>query len=449
MKRYYPILTGMLLAACSETNLAFEPPMEPMYEPSPTSTVQVVSTVDGYRPVDFETAQDVTSVVTYKGNIYWAYIKAGATRKFTVVKKEGDKMTEHEIFPIEMDVADIWHVCPTLGVDKKGRLHVTADMHNQPWKYYISDRPEDITSWTKRTDMDGNFITYPYILYDNNKELYLLFRHTNNRGIGSIGNHRGGIIRYDADADQFVTMGGVNYEDEKDKAPVPVKTMVWGNGFGGHDGWYVKIGHRIHVDNSGRMHLMAGLINKFIPKPYGYESNTHIIYAYSDDKGVTWKKVTGEAIAGLPLTVDNASVVLERMNQNDIYGGESELGAFAPDRPVISYKLSSDESVHNLMWNGSQWVEIYPPNRTNMLVSARDGFSAWCDGNSIHYTSDGVNWQQGTGQLPGGLNMTPCAGVDREHFNETREFRYQAKYGWSKSAIVTVKRVEQPTQQMK
>lgn len=377
---------------------------------------------------------DPTSVTTYNGSIYWAYIDTN--RYFTVAKKTGDNIQRVEVFLLEANLTDLYHINPTLGVDKNGYIHIAGDMHNRDFKYYRSNNPEDISTWTRRVDIPGYSVTYPSKFYDNTKNLYIAFRHRTD-GVGN-GNHRAGVVRYDADNNTFTMLGGTNY-NEKDGSQSTTKTLIWSNGFGGNDCWYIKPGHKIHFDGNNRMHIMATLIDQCIAAPLGYESNTTIIYAYSDDFGSTWHKAGGELINTLPLSYTNASIVLSRSSQHDIYGGYGEIGAFSSDRPVISYKLSSDNTNHTVMWNGSSWIEIFPPNQTEVFMSMNNGFSAWSNGNSIYYTSDGENWSQGFGGDFKGGNPGINGGIDREYFKQTGNFRYFGKFNsYTNGSIFTI-----------
>lgn len=397
---------------------------------------------DAIQLCDTATSQDPTSVTTYKGSIYYIYVNP--ERQMVVAKITGSKIQLNIVFDIEMPWNEKWHVCPTIGVDKKGYIHICGDMHNDKWKYFRSNKPEDITAWTKRNDLPGSGVTYPTIFYDNNREMFLCFRHESN--VAGKGNHRGGIIRYNAEADTFTMLGGTNYNDisgNPQKTPPPGSkptTMVWGNGFGGNGCWYTKTGLRIFFDGKNRMHLISSVINQCLESPFGHQSNTHIIYSYSDDLGITWHKAGGALIASLPLTVTNASVVVDRTTQHDITGGECEVGAFDSEHPVVSYKLSSDNSDHSLMWNGSAWKKILPPHQTNVMISRRNGYTAWYNGSYIDYSKDGKTWKSLSGEpvFPNG-HCGSQGGIDREYFSQTGNFRYHGKFNsFSKSSIFTI-----------
>jgi hypothetical protein len=408
------------------------------------SQTKVSWITDAQQAVDNGTSQDPTSVITYNGSIYWVYVNVA--RQMVVAKKNGNDVQKHILFNLESPPDERWHICPTIGVDKKGYIHVTGDMHSGSWKYFMSLQPENISSFERRYDLPGSSITYPSIFYDNNHEMFICFRHMKD---GALGYHRGGVIRYDADTDVFTMLGGTDYNspDYNSSDTKKTKTLIWGNGFGGNsaDGinfcFYQTPGIRVYFDQNNRMHLIATVINKCIQAPKGYESHTHIIYAYSDDLGNTWHKINGDEILSLPLTVNNASIVIERMDQNDIYGADCELGAFDSNRPIVTFRLSSDNSNHSVMYNGGSWVALRPPRSTNLMVCRPNGYAAWYNGVYIDYTNDGQNWNTivGETQFPGGIYPDQGGFFDREYFKQTGNIRYHAKFNnYTVSKIFTI-----------
>ena len=390
---------------------------------------------DATQASDVSTNQNPTSITTYNGSIYYIYINPA--RQMVVAKKTGNTLVKDTVFNLEMGLDEKYHICPVIGVDKKGYIHIAGDMHNDGWKYFTTNKPEDISSWTRRYDLPGVSVTYPNFFYDKNREMYICFRHRKDDGSG--GNQRVGVMKYNTENSTFTMLGGISYT-EKDGTTATTKTMAWGNGWGGNDCWYIKPGHRVYFDSNNRMHFICTLINiclgtlqstdEYSPDLLkgGFESNTHILYAYSDDLGTSWHKIDGSLITSLPLTVNNSTVALDRTANHDIIGGECELGAFDTNHPIISYQLFSDKSNHSISWNGSSWVEIKLPKgrSTNIFMSRGNGYSAWYNGYYIDYSKDGINWttQIGSPQFPKGINGVAFTGIDREYFKQTGDFRY-------------------------
>lgn len=379
------------------------------------------------------TSQDPSSLTTFKGDIYYVYINT--QRQFVVAKKSAKGLETSVAFDLEMGQHQRWHICPTIGVDKNGYIHIAGDMHNDTWKYFRSNKPEDITSWTLRNDLPGRSVTYPSFFYDNQRELFIGFRQ---RGADGLGDHRAGIIYYDIKADKFEMLGGLSYQDDNRIT----KTMFWGNGFGSDDCWYSKPGLRIYFDGKNRMHVAAMVYNICINKPdLVWGNHTHILYAYSDDKGKTWHKAGGDLIKSLPLTVDNASVAVDRTTEHDLIGGSIELGAFSSEKPVLIYQTRTDKRTHTVTWKDNAWVELKMPHiSSKSLVCRPNGYIALYNGTFLDYTADGVNWKTltGTTDFPAGV-FGMQGGVDLEYFKETGNFRYHGKFeNFTKSSVFTI-----------
>ncbi len=398
------------------------------------SSAQTVDwTTEATQICDEGTSQDPSSLTTYNGNIYYVYINP--QRQFVVAKKSAKGLETSVAFNLEMGLDERWHICPTIGVDKKGYIHIAGDMHNDTWKYFRSDKPEDITSWTRRADLPGRGVTYPSFFYDNQRELYIGFRQ---RGADGQGDHRAAIMYYDTKKDKFEMLGGVSCQDDNRIA----KTMFWGSGFGSDDCWYSKPGLRIYFDATNRMHVAAMVYNICVNKPeLVWGNHTHILYAYSDDKGKTWHKAGGELIKSLPLTVDNASIAVDRTAEHDLIGGSIELGAFNPDSPVLIFQSLSDKRTHTVAFKNNVWTELKMPHiSAKAMVSSPNGYIALYNGKFMDYTSDGVKWKTltGTTDFPAGV-FGMQGGVDLDYFKQTGNFRYHGKFdNFKKSSVFTI-----------
>lgn len=398
-----------------------------------THAQKVNWTADATQECNDGTSQDPSSLTTFNGNIYYVYINT--QRQFVVAKKSAKGLETSVAFDLEMKPDERWHICPTIGVDKKGYIHIAGDMHNDTWKYFRSNKPEDITGWTRRNDLPGKSVTYPSFFYDNDRELFIGFRQ---RGSDGLGDHRAGIIYYNTKTDKFEMLGGVSYEDDNRVT----KTMFWGKGFGADDCWYSKPGLRIYFDGTNRMHVAAMVYNICINKPdLVWGNHTHILYAYSDDKGKTWHKAGGDLIKSLPLTVENASLAVDRTIEHDLMGGSIELGAFSPEKPVLIYQTLTDKRTHTVTWKNSTWAELKMPHiSSKALVSRGNGFVALYNGKFLDYSSDGETWKTmtGTTEFPAGI-FGMQGGVDLEYFKKTGNFRYHAKFdNFTKSSIFTI-----------
>jgi hypothetical protein len=340
-----------------------------------------------------------------------------------------------------------YHVRPSIVLDKLGYVHVAADMHNQNWVYYRSLNPYDITpSNFEMVTPPGYLITYPNFFKDKNDELYITFRHKvkpapNQFSVGSSG---GGIIRYNADTKVFTMLGGTDHGFDK--------TVVWVN-MGGAGTFNVGTGittpsHyqqpniRLFFDNNNRMHMVCNLINQ--PTTGASDANTHVLYAYSDDGGNSFKRLGGNPITSLPMgpnTGPSLMTVVTSRTQADITA-DCYIGAFDTNKPVVSWR-SAGEGSRIAFWNGSTWQLIAPGGSSagRMLYSRRNGETLFFAPafNYLHRTfNGGTSFQQYTFN-PKYQNsksfFTESEVLDADYYIKTGNVRYQFSNSTTEDSI--------------
>ena len=364
-----------------------------------------------------------TPIVSRDGVFYYAWV--GADMQMYVGRRgSGTALT----VPVWSGVqTDQYHVKPSLAIDRDGYLHVTGDMHNQPLRYYISTNPGDITSWTQvpASSFPARNLSYPEFFYDRDGELYFSFRH---QGADGKGDHRGGVARYQRSTKTYAMLGGTAYADDARVTP----TLVWGEGFGGEGNWYQQPRVRLFFDRNNRLHLTASVIRVNRPGPGDFDNQSHLIYAYSDDAGQTFRKITGEAIAALPLTVSNASIVVDRSVEQDIVP-EHRIGVFADGQPVISYRLAGVAYARH--WNGTTWAALTLPEAgiPATFVGRRDGTVVWyrCDGRSdgiFYLSNNGSTWTTLQAPAVGGNPKRGNSMPDWQFFEATGRLRLQFSF---------------------
>ena len=125
-----------------------------------------------------------TPVVTYNDAIYYVYVTRQL--KTLIIKKSSDGTVSKNVIFEETD-SDPWHNGASVAIDRNGYIHVAGNMHhsqyNHPktgnpyyeyaWQYVVSDKPEDISSFTFIGDdesrtIPGTWITYPSFARDPN-----------------------------------------------------------------------------------------------------------------------------------------------------------------------------------------------------------------------------------------------------------------------------------------
>ena len=355
-----------ILSACSNKNtdvLVIAPIIDEQYEPTITSTLnQNITVLDEGNAHPANAGTQYTSITTApNGEIYSAWMDEKKSLRLLQVKLNGEKV--QKVLRYEMQ-EDKYHVKPSIAVDKNGFIHIAADMHNQGWVYMRSINPNDIQAF-EEINLPGKSISYPQFFKDKNNDLYITFRHKvkdkpNEYTKGSSG---GGLIRYNLNTKSFVMLGGESHGF--------LRTLVWTN-MGGKDGHYQQPGIRLFFDNSNRMHLVATLINN--PTDKASDGNTHVLYAYSDDKGDSFYDINGKKINSLPMTPASMTTVAYRP-ESDI-SANAFVGAFSENRPVIGWfqGVSRDVAGRRIVrWNGQEWKNISPESGAgNQFVIRRN-----------------------------------------------------------------------------
>ena len=167
---------------------------------------QPPETVTIIKEFEFSNASKVTGgdwqtpVVTYNNAIYFVYVTQQL--KTMIIKKASDGHISKNVVFEETD-SDPWHNGASVGIDCNGYIHVAGNMHYSPfnhpqtgnsfyryaWQYVVSNKPEDISSFTfvgndESRTIPGTWITYPSFARDLNGVLFIAFRHRVKFGTG-------------------------------------------------------------------------------------------------------------------------------------------------------------------------------------------------------------------------------------------------------------------------
>jgi hypothetical protein len=373
-----------------------------------------------------------TSISTApNGDIYTAWMDE--KRNLRLSKYEIAKNINNEVIIKTNMQINKYHVRPSIALDKLGYIHIAADMHNQNWVYYRSLKPYDITPSNFELIMPpGNLITYPNFFKDKNEDLFITFRHKvksapNHFTVGSSG---GGIIRYNAVTKVFTMLGDTKHGFDR--------TVVWVNMGGAgtfnsstnttSPGHYQQPNIRLFFDSNNRMHLICNLINQATTG--ASEANTHVLYAYSDDGGDSFKRIDGSNISSLPMGPTSMTVVTSR-NQADI-SADCYIGAFDTNKPVVSWR-STGEGSRIVFWNGINWQLIAPGGSYagRKLYSRRNGETMFFvpEFNYLHRSfNGGISFQQynfNPKYINGASQPTESEIVDADYYIKTGNIRYQ------------------------
>ena len=250
----------------------------------------------------------------------------------------------------------------SLGVDKDGYIHIIGDLHNFPQGnaghvpseystanilYWKSSSPGDISAMVfMGNDVDetipgiawsyGNFTT------DRNGELYYISRTLAREYYYQNGGRGLGLYWYDSDNEKWIARG-VNVP--KSDASFPV--IAWEES-GKDGGSYQQHKGNIRFDPNNRMHLTVGMNTQNGPAQVN-----SVIYAYSDDGGITFHKANGDIIT-LPMQVASGERQADVIDSEPTATFEQPSLTYAfNNQPVIHYTASSNH--YYQYWNGSSW----------------------------------------------------------------------------------------------
>jgi hypothetical protein len=250
----------------------------------------------------------------------------------------------------------------TMGIDKNGYLHVIGDMHGYaPWAgtYTARYQYQSIMYWksNKALDVTGGFTfcgglnaatRLPGVEYggdsrffnDRNGELYFSARVRAFEG-STLGGSEPfiayGVYRYNTSNGVWTALGG-----KVDPADAPgarnFNTVLYWEYTHGFEAYQSQP----RFDNNNRLHFsIAG--NTAGTKGSG------LIYAYSDDCGLTWKKANGTAIPGLPLRGKDGAA-----NQGDLIDRSTTVA----QQSSVSTDRDGKLNVAGRTWTGTGWTPI-------------------------------------------------------------------------------------------
>ncbi len=380
-------------------------------------------------------------LVTYNGSLYFVWVD-NKLRTMIAKKEPGGRITTSVIF--ENTVDDQYHNLPSVGIDADGYIHVVGNMHHSPynfpigrnplyeyaWQYVVSDRPEDISSFTfvgsdpART-IPGTWITYPFFISDREGDLFVSFRHrVRVTSRWSTGTLAAGIARYDPDTKSWNMIGGTNYRygnvvDEFKKTKSEPTTFFYtltGNVRGTA---YQPYRPRIFFDKNNRMHVTLVADNG----GRGTGQHTHVIYAYSDDKGATFRRADGSLITSLPITLENADIVVGSTYTRDkknYVRWQSDVGVTPAGQPVVSFSQTRPKGNYWSAWDGETWTAPQKQIGQRWFTTSDAGVMTTVK-NGVLYTSDTVDGAWQAHDL--GLDLGNWMVLDTRYLQDTNEFR--------------------------
>ena len=250
----------------------------------------------------------------------------------------------------------------TMGIDKNGYLHIMGDMHGYaPWAstYTARYQCQSIMYWksNKAVDVTGGFTfcgglnsatRLPGVEYggdsrffnDRNGELYFSSRVRAFEG-SSLGGSEPfiayGMYRYNTSNGVWTALGGTVDAADAPGARNFNVVLYWEYTLG-----FEAFQTQPRFDNNNRLHFSIA----------GNTAGTQgsgLIYACSDDGGLTWKKASGAAIPGLPLRGKDGVA-----NQGDLVARSTTVA----QQSSVSIDTYGKLNVAGRTWSGNAWTNV-------------------------------------------------------------------------------------------
>ncbi len=341
------------------------------------------TTISAYAPIGhhFQGHNKYSSLVTFNGNIY-VFSMDSLRRPYInkIDETNSDSIQTTLIDTIETDIYRVFddaHHRFAIGIDQSGYIHIIGDMHhgnlgskrdksidnplpnrfngsigNQ--MYWISDKPEDISSFSfvgfdSHRAIPCNGLTYAHIESDLNGVMYLAGRQSVRKPKEHLPGTMGlSLWRYDISSKSWQELGGIpnnNYGFTGQDAVFP--SIVWEpHGYGRKNIWYQGYSHSLKFDQNNRLHLLT-----VVNADDTYNGSTHVLYAYSDDGGDAFFRKDGSKISSLPIratgTTENQGTILMTQGSPDEFYAEY-FGLFWDKNfnPGFSYKQLHTQKSH-------------------------------------------------------------------------------------------------------
>ncbi|MES1947456.1 hypothetical protein C84B14_08907 [Salinisphaera sp. C84B14] len=297
---------------------------------------------------------------------------------------------------------DPYHTAASIGLDRKGFVHVAYDMHNLPWQYSVSSEPESIDDFVFRGQrvsqkarwgsqnrrvefptpgtaaIPGTQITYPSFFNDRNGQLYVTYRYAVRPArTWSQRLFSGGLARYDEASQSWLPIGGEVRVDGDDIELPAGRSVHLSRPFISEPGWWVYQ-MRLAFDADNGMHV-AWLWRR---GDSGVDQN-FASYAYLPPDRDTAYNADGQRYR-LPIDLAAASRVaperIARLAPDGLYS-PARISVSADGHPVVSLQSVHGPRYRSRLDDG-QWSDPEPVPRQAF---------------ETHYDDNGHEWAFATG----------------------------------------------------
>ncbi|WP_166348534.1 BNR-4 repeat-containing protein [Phytoactinopolyspora limicola] len=252
---------------------------------------------------------------------------------------------------------DIGHNQPSIVVDGAGHIHAFVSMHNDPWRYYRTTMPGDVTSLVDASDEMPDApmgITYPVTARGNDGDVYVMVRAARD----SLAIRDGRLYRFD--------VGNQTWSRE---AVVASATN------------YSFYPNDLQVDTSGRIHLAWEW------GPWPATALRHLgSYAVYDPADGSFRDVAGTPV-NVPIRPDHGEPVVYQPFTGDetitspypaVQTAKIALDGSNPRLHGIAYRYRPEPTgstfagfdVRYATWDGSAWVRETVADRASAGTDA-------------------------------------------------------------------------------
>lgn len=302
----------------------------------------------------------------YNNSTYFVWVDS-ALRAWVTQVKDGKAQSVPLDNNPDYKVLNDSHNRFSMGIDKKGYIHITGDMHNytkgttssnyparyqkQAILYWKSAQPENVGGGfefvgapNSPTALPATGFSYGRFFTDNNKELYYSSRVKAIEQSHTSGEMGFGVYRYNADTQTWTALGG---KAEDTRRGTYYNVLLWENAGMAPEKWYQGFMNNLKFDSSNRLH-MAATINS----DNTLSGNDRLVYAFSNDQGLTWYKLNGQKIDPLPIRAKDGLT-----NQADIVN-KTQAAPFFDSKVKVLADRNGRPAVLNgpvYVWNGSSW----------------------------------------------------------------------------------------------
>jgi putative BNR repeat neuraminidase len=346
-----------------------------------------------------------TPVAWHDGEVYTVNVEPpdGASTGFnlrTVVRKGSRnesgawQWSAHLIEPHTLD--DPWHTTASIAVDRRGYVHVAYNMHNMPWQYAVSERPQDISRFVFRGDVlteaqllavksrnetlfptqgaaaiPGNQVTYPAFFQDRRGELFVTYRFaTRPKRAYRDRAYAAGIAAYDVETRRWNPIGWPVEVGGGDTEPAPGQGRATSVAFAVSPGWWPSP-PQLWFDQRNGMH-----VTWLWRRGSAGKDHTRPSYAYSPDGGARFFKSDGSPYTG-PITPDTAEVFIHGSRGHEMkFYGFSSLTTDPAGATLLVAVSPLDGPSQFVRRDGTtrQWSDLFPvPQSAHRVASLGDG----------------------------------------------------------------------------